>query len=86
MVKWFPVPLQFQNGIVRRYRVSYVKFPPEWTGEAVIIVPGNQTSVNLTSLEKFTNYSIRIAAFTVDSGNFSEYIVVSTDEDGKNCL
>ena len=49
-------------------------------------VPGNETSVNLTLLEKFTNYSIRICAVTVDSGNFSEYIVVSTAEDGRYCL
>ena len=83
MVRWFPVPPRHQNGIVRHYKVSYVKFPPGIANETTVIVSGNQTNVNITSLEKFTNYSIRIAAFTIDYGNFSHYVVVSSGEDGK---
>lgn len=37
-----------------------------------------------TSLEMYTDYTFQILAFTVKgNGNFSESIVVRTDEDGK---
>ena len=47
----------------------------------------NVTTVNqsfeLIRLERFTNYSVKVLAFTrVGDGNISEPVTVSTDEDG----
>ena len=42
-------------------------------------------NVALRDLKAFTNYSIRIAAFTsVGEGPYSKYLSCSTEEDGKN--
>ena len=46
-------------------------------------IPGN-TSLEVTGLERYTNYSIQVAGYTVKGvGIFSEPIIVITDEDGK---
>ena len=42
-------------------------------------------NVSFMGLEKYTNYSIQVSAFTVKGeGNKSEPIVVITDEDGES--
>ena len=42
-------------------------------------------NVSFMGLEKYTNYSIQVSAFTVKGeGNQSEPIVVITDEDGES--
>ena len=42
-------------------------------------------NVSFMGLEKYTNYSIQVSAFTVKGeGNISEPIVVITDEDGES--
>lgn len=47
------------------------------------VVPAHMHHVHLVGLEKFTNYSIQVAAFTrIGVGAKSLELVVSTDEDG----
>ena len=42
-------------------------------------------NISFMGLEKYTNYSIQVSAFTVKGeGNLSEPIVVITDEDGES--
>lgn len=50
------------------------------------VTTGNQ-SFELTGLEKFTNYTVKVLAFTsIGDGNKSDPVIVPTDEDGKNPL
>ena len=47
-----------------------------------VLVPSR--AINLSGLEKYTNYTIQVLAFTVKGvGNKSEPTVAITDEDGK---
>ena len=86
MVTWFPVPHEFLNGVLQFYRVLYsetsnVSDPP------MEMVVGNATlSVVISSLKKFTVYSVWVKAVTVGAGPSSAIVNVSTDEDGKPIL
>ena len=79
VVKWKPVPVGYENGIIRGYRLVYrVKD----SGNSMSMADDSIYSENiavLSGLEFDTLYSIRVAAFTnVGSGNFSEAIEVKT--------
>ena len=65
------------------YTVTYTKLPDgSPTDEVVVIAP--KRNATLTTLEKFTNYSITVFASTAKGGgNKSELIIVFTDEDRK---
>lgn len=80
MVTWLIVPDGYVHGILRGYRVLFK--------EEGDIYYQNVTTVNqsleLEGLQKFTNYSVRVLAFTsVGDGNVSDPFTVSTDQDGK---
>lgn len=51
-----------------------------------IMVANASLSVIISSLKKFTVYSVWVAAVTVVSGPNSAAVIVSTDEDGKLLL
>lgn len=80
MVTWLIVPDGYVHGILRGYRVLFK--------EEGDIYYQNVTTVNqsleLEGLQKFTNYSVRVLAFTsIGDGNVSDPFTVSTDQDGK---
>ena len=76
---WLPVPQEFLHGILVGYRLFF-KAEQNLFYENVTTV--NQT-LELTGLEKFTNYSMKILAFTgIGDGNVSHAVTVSTDQDG----
>ena len=78
-VTWLPVPQEFLHGILLGYRLFF-KAEKNLFYENVTTV--NQT-LELTGLEKFTNYSMKILAFTrIGDGNVSHSVTVSTDQDG----
>lgn len=80
MVTWLPVPGGYVHGILRGYRLLF-KIDENSFYQNVTTV--NQ-SFELTGLEKFTNYSIKVLAYTrIGDGNVSDPVIVSTDEDGK---
>ena len=65
---WEPVPNGYMHGKLQNYKVVYrkaevgdvrIEEEPE-----VIIVSGNQTSVELKGLEPYVRYSITVAART----------------------
>ena len=68
------------NGIIRGYQVSYT---PHCENECLQDVVGDTTSTELTSLKPYTEYTIRVRAKTVDFGEYSTPITVSTLEDGE---
>ena len=80
MVTWLPVPGGYVHGILRGYRLLF-KIDENSFYQNVTTV--NQ-SFELTGLEKFTNYFIKVLAYTrIGDGNVSDPVIVSTDEDGK---
>ena len=80
MVTWLPVPDGYLHGILRGYRLLF-KIDEDRFYQNVTTL--NQ-SFELTGLEKFTNYSVKVLAFTrIGDGNVSDPVLVSTDEDGK---
>ena len=82
-VQWDEVPADNQNGIIVNYTVTYTKLADgSPTDEVVVIAPKRNAS--LTTLIKFTNYSITVfASTTKGGGNRSEPIIVITDEDSE---
>ena len=70
------------NGVITDYIVTY--FPsddPE--SETNISTMMNTLTLQLTGLEKFTNYTISVLAVTVSPGEPSQSVTVRTNEDGK---
>lgn len=81
MVTWLPVPDGYVHGILRGYRLL-LKIDEDSFYQNVTTV---NRSFELTGLEKFTNYSVKVLAFTrIGDGNISDPVIVSTDEDGKS--
>ena len=81
-VSWQPPPVAEQNGIIRIYNISVTE---EETGN-VIELCTEKTSTVITNLHPDYNYSISVAAFTVQTGPFSSSISLKTHEDGITIL
>ena len=77
-ISWQPPPADDQNGIIRAYNVSYglpAQEPSSYTTEST---PNEM--IELTGLEKFTEYLVIVNAFTVGPGP-SASVTVRTDSD-----
>ena len=84
-VTWEDVPSGFIHGILRGYRVFYSRTKDNGAAvrQAVIRADQHYIYVRLEGLDKFTNYSIQVAAITrIGYGAKSTKLIVSTDEDG----
>ena len=79
VVEWRPVPMEYENGIIKGYRLVYrVKNSENFMSMADDSIYSENIAV-LSGLEFNTLYSIRVAAYTrVGSGNFSQPIEVRT--------
>lgn len=86
MVTWFPVPDDMLNGILQSYRVVYRKASSVNSAQLEMEVANTSLSVIISSLKKFTVYSVWVKAVTVAEGPSSAVVNVSTDEDGKVVL
>ena len=99
LAKWNPIPKDSVNGVPLGIKVIYQSalrdnsivfstrskrsVEQSWSSSTNITLPPNALSYLLTSLNKFTNYSIKIVGFTSKGdGNISQEFVLSTDEDG----
>ena len=87
-VSWGPVVEQDRNGIIKGYEIIYQALPNGSNMEKMVnISTENQESeqdTTLDGLNEFTNYSIRVLAFTSEgNGPFSDAIVVQTQQDSK---
>jgi hypothetical protein len=79
-ITWTP-PL-FPNGIIQQYIITYyITSAGPSASDSTMVVMGDVTMAELTDLMIFTTYSISVVAETVDSGDPSETVTVTTDED-----
>ena len=83
MVKWDEVPIDKRHGRIEDYTVIWKRAqgadPPETRN-----VDAPMQQFELTSLDKYTEYSIRVLAATkIGKGPASIPIVKRTDEDSK---
>ena len=85
VVTWSRVPDDLLNGILQSYRVM-LRGVSQSSRPKTIMVANASLSVIISSLKKFTVYSVWVAAVTVVSGPNSAAVIVSTDEDGKLLL
>uniref|UniRef100_A0A7N8XDN2 protein-tyrosine-phosphatase n=1 Tax=Mastacembelus armatus TaxID=205130 RepID=A0A7N8XDN2_9TELE len=88
LVSWRPPPLKSQNGVLVGYRVRYHMVSPSEGGSddgeptEEPMVPATEEQVLVQRLEKWTQYSVTVSAFTViGSGPESEPLICRTDED-----
>ena len=82
LVQWDEVPENDKNGIIKGYNITYKDWRTGVEKTQSVVAPTRQ--VDLTGLNKFTNYNISVLAFTVKGGGPpSSAITVSTEEDSK---
>ena len=86
-VSWNEVPAIDQNGIITQYEVEYNQSTFNGaTMYSTITVDSSTLTVDLTGLEEYVEYSIRVRAYTsVGAGPYSDVVIERTQEDGK-CL
>ena len=100
LVQWKPIPKNHVNGILLGIKLLYRSAPrdnsivfstrarrsteEDWSEYTIITLHPSALSYKMTSLKKFTNYSVSILGFTSKGdGNVSQQFVASTDEDGQ---
>jgi len=81
-VDWLPVPYETINGIGIGYKLALFNTSAynirNYTLEASVL------SLKITDLDIWTNYNIKMSAFTVvGDGPWSESVLEDTDEEGK---
>ena len=77
---WDPVPPQFENGIIRGFNVGYQENKPNT--ELAVRERFLVNWVLLDGLKKFTEYSVRVSAFTSIGYGPENNISVLTPQDG----
>ncbi|KAF4527935.1 hypothetical protein B566_EDAN012828 [Ephemera danica] len=81
---WSPPPVSNQNGVIQGYRVLLELSEPGYNNLSDKSDPREsvEPTIIVRGLQKFSNYSIRVSAFTVaGDGNWSEPITCLTAED-----
>ncbi|TSL68267.1 Neogenin [Bagarius yarrelli] len=79
MVRWQPPPADAQNGEIIDYKIRYKKGTRK--SEPLEITTGNQLSKLIDGLQRGTEYSIRVAAITVNgSGPATDWTTAETFE------
>ena len=66
-VQWDEVPTDNQNGIIVNYTVTYTELP-DGTPTDEVVVTAPKRNATLTTLIKFTNYSMTMFASTAKGG------------------
>ena len=87
-VTWTPVKVEDRNGIIKGYKVIYRALPNGDNDTEVvnITIESQDTGITLplVRLNEFTNYSIRVLAFTtIGDGPLSVAEVKQTLQDSK---
>ena len=78
-----PLPSEFVHGILRGYKMIYQSVDQHPSTVVVRILEVNQSVVQLTGLNEFANYSVRVSAFTSKGpGPSSAPFYFMTEEDG----
>ncbi|XP_074627543.1 uncharacterized protein LOC141885641 [Acropora palmata] len=80
-VTWLPVPANHMNGIILGYRVLYRREDKPLAGFDNVTLNSSSFHVEITDLEFFTKYEIRLFGFTIaGDGSMSESLFCVTDE------
>ena len=83
-VTWEEVPAIDQNGIITQYEVEYNQ--TTFSGATMYdttTVNSSTLMVDLTGLEEYVEYSIRVRAYTsVGAGPYSDVVMERTQQDG----
>ena len=87
-VSWSPVPLEDRNGIIQGYKVIYRALPNGNNETEIVNATINDQdkgqTLTLEKLNEYTNYSIRVLAFTAfGDGPLSVAEIKQTLEDSK---
>ena len=77
-ISWLPPPASHRNGIIRWYEVLI--YEPE-SEEYNLTV--SSTYAVITGLSPYSDYNVSVSAYTVSNGPYSEWITVTTAQDGK---
>ena len=81
-VQWNEVPAVDQNGVILTYTIIYQSLTTKANGSVTVNYPELQK--NVTHLQDYINYSVRVFASTKKgNGPASEPIVVITDQEGE---
>ena len=83
MVYWDPVPEANRHGIITGYHVNISLLQNRVASFFENVTTGDLFR-EYTELESYQNYSIEIAAKTVELGNYSEPIFIMTGEAGND--
>ena len=79
-LNWGELPIDKQNGIIRRYEVAIS------LGDGVVRnadVPKSKHSITVQNLKAHTTYWCRVRAHTISPGPYSVAVQVTTEEDSK---
>ena len=87
-VTWSPVKVEDRNGIIKGYKVIYRALPNGNNDTKVVNITiesqDTEKTLSLERLNEFTNYSIRVLAFTaIGDGPLSVAEVKQTLQDSK---
>ena len=77
-ISWNPPAVVQQNGIIRKYSVVLYDLVMDHT----LMYTSSITSLNVSVLNPYTEYGVRVAAITVAVGPYSDYHNITTMEDG----
>ncbi len=81
-IAWNPPALRDRNGIIRKYLVNIAgKF--EDVSLPSLTLESHNTSLLISDLYPYSNYTISVSTFTIGEGPFSADLTVTTLEDGK---
>ena len=68
-ISWDPPPRESWHGIITGYRVA---LSVSGSGSREMLMNHSTTQLVLRDLTPYTNYTVRVAAVTVERGNFSQ--------------
>ena len=77
-ISWsLPLPHQV-NGIVQHYIVNLYTHQTQTSMQYTV----NATNLTISNLEAFYTYTVRVAAFTIGLGPFSDEFTITTSQTG----
>ena len=79
VLTWNPPPLEYQNGIIREYKILIVELE---TMSTFTIVSSSLTAT-IQSLHPNYNYRCSVTAVTIAEGPYTQVFTVTTPEDSK---
>jgi len=82
VLSWSPLPnTKCRNGVLRGYRVVYKQIQ-RGSIEYKNITSSSTITTDVSGLDKYTEYSFQVLAYTVKDGPWSNEMKTKTNEDG----